>query len=119
MVGSMINVAVMVLLFAYMVLKAQRAETRRLAMVPLGVAAVELLVSGLLTASMHPVLTAILVAMRLVILGCCVAAMRRDAALARSRARRRIRKKRAATLALRELQAHPIVPTASHSARCA
>ena len=39
--------------------------------------------------------------MRLVIIGCCVAALRRDAAMAKSRARRRARARRAAVEAPR------------------
>lgn len=89
MLWSSLNVVVMTILFMYMVNKAKCAETRKLALVPLATAAVELLAAGLLRPGLYPALTALLIAMRLVIIGCCVAALRRDAAMAKSRARRR------------------------------
>lgn len=88
MLWSSLNVVVMTILFMYMVNKAKCAETRKLALVPLATAAVELLAAGLLRPGLYPALTALLIAMRLVIIGCCVAALRRDAAMAKSRARR-------------------------------
>ena len=68
MLWSSLNVVVMTILFMYMVNKAKCAETRKLALVPLATAAVEL---------------------------------RRDAAMAKSRARRRARARRAAVEAPR------------------
>ena len=85
MLWSSLNVVVMTILFMYMVNKAKCAETRKLALVPLATAAVELLAAGLLRPGLYPALTALLIAMRLVIIGCCVAALRRDAAMAKSR----------------------------------
>ena len=84
MLWSSLNVVVMTILFMYMVNKAKCAETRKLALVPLATAAVELLAAGLLRPGLYPALTALLIAMRLVIIGCCVAALRRDAAMAKS-----------------------------------
>ena len=101
MLWSSLNVVVMTILFMYMVNKAKCAETRKLALVPLATAAVELLAAGLLRPGLYPALTALLIAMRLVIIGCCVAALRRDAAMAKSRARRRARARRAAVEAPR------------------
>ena len=101
MLWSSLNVVVMTILFMYMVNKAKCAETRKLALVPLATAAVELLAAGLLRPGLYPALTALLIAMRLVIIGCCVAALRRDAAMANSRARRRARARRAAVEAPR------------------
>lgn len=115
MLWSSLNVVVMTILFMYMVNKAKCAETRKLALVPLATAAVELLAAGLLRPGLYPALTALLIAMRLVIIGCCVAALRRDAAMAKSRARRRARARRAAVEAPR-LRVVPKPPNA-HDAR--
>ena len=46
MLWSSLNVVVMTILFMYMVNKAKCAETRKLALVPLATAAVELLAAG-------------------------------------------------------------------------
>lgn len=88
MLLSLINILVMGALFVYMVSKAQFAVTRRMALIPLCVCAVEMLVFGLLQAELFPVLTAVLTVLRGVMVLCCVTAMRRDAAMARRRARR-------------------------------
>ena len=62
MLWSSLNVVVMTILFMYMVNKAKCAETRKLALVPLATAAVELLAAGLLRAGLYPELTALLIA---------------------------------------------------------
>ena len=64
MLWSSLNVVVMTILFMYMVNKAKCAETRKLALVPLATAAVELLAAGLLRPGLYPALTALLIATR-------------------------------------------------------
>ena len=54
MLWSSLNVVVMTILFMYMVNKAKCAETRKLALVPLATAAVELLAAGLLRPGLYP-----------------------------------------------------------------
>ena len=119
MVWSMLHVVGMGILFVYTLGRAKRAETRRLALVPLGVIAVELTVAGMLSASLYPVLTGILAVTRLVIAGCCVAAVRRDAAMAKAQARMRARRQRRASAQLRALQAQPSASVPSRFPRCA
>lgn len=85
MLLSTVHVLVMGGLFFYMVRRARYAAARRMALIPLAVCGVEMLASGLLSASLVPALTVLLCGLRGVIVLCCVAAMRRDAALARRR----------------------------------
>ena len=87
---SLASIAAMAIMFLYMVNKARFASTRRLALIPMAACGMEILAAGMLTPGLFPLLTAALVCLRAVILGCCVAAMRRDAAMARVRARRRV-----------------------------
>ena len=110
MLWSSLNVVAMTILFVYMVNRAKCAETRKLALVPLATAAVELLTAGLLRPGLYPALTAVLIAMRLVIIGCCVAALRRDATMARNRARRRARARRIAAVEAPRLRVVPKPP---------
>lgn len=112
MLMSLFNVMVMGALFVYMVSKAKYATARRMALIPLCVCGVEMLVFGLLQAELFPALTAVLAVLRLVIALCCVKAMRRDAAIARQRARRARQQRREAL--------HPVaMPVPVAAARCA
>lgn len=88
MILNVLTVAVMGGLFVYMMRKSVLASTRQLAFVPLGVCAVEMFATGLLHPVSFPVLTVLLIVLRLVIAGCCVLAIRRDAAYARRRTRK-------------------------------
>ena len=85
---SVLSVAVMTIMFLYMMRKARFGRTRRLALIPLGCVVVELFAAGLLSPALFPVLTAALVLLKAVILLCCVCAMRQDAGAALRRARR-------------------------------
>lgn len=89
MVVSILSIAAMGGMFVYMWCKAKFGVTRRVALVPLMTCGVEMLAAGLLSAITFPALTAILVALRLVILGCCVGAMHHDKVLANRRETRR------------------------------
>lgn len=60
-----------------------------MAWIPLSMAAIELAMGGALLWREYPVLTAILMVCRLTVLTCCVASMKKDAAMARNRRRRR------------------------------
>lgn len=73
----------------YMILAARYSVARKMAWIPLSMAAMELAMGGALLWWEYPVLTIILVACRLTVLTCCVAAMKKDAAMARNRRRRR------------------------------
>ena len=88
MVISILSLVMMALMFLYMLNKAHYAATRRMSLIPLGCAAVELFAAGLLTPLLFPLLTAFLVLLRAVILFCCFCAVRRDAAIYSRRLRR-------------------------------
>ena len=94
MILSLCSIAAMAGMFLYMFNKAKFARTRRMALLPLAGAVMEGIAAGALTPGLFPVLTAVLVVLRLTILLCCAGAMRQDAAMARrrSRIRRRCRK---------------------------
>lgn len=110
MLWSSLNVVAMTILFVYMVNRAKCAETRKLALVPAGDGGGGAAGGGLLRPGLYPALTAVLIAMRLVIIGCCVAALRRDAAMARNRARRRARARRIAAVEAPRLRVVPKPP---------
>lgn len=94
--GNLVSVLVMGMTFLYMLNKAHFAQTRRLALVPLGFCAVDMLCAGAVAFGAFPVITAMLIALRLTVLLCCAAAMRRDAIAARRAARRRAQRAMAA-----------------------
>ena len=73
----------------YMICRAHFERTRRVAYVLCGACVAELLTVGLLSLTAYPVLSAILVAARLALLGCGLAADRADQAAARRRTERR------------------------------
>lgn len=89
---SLVSIVAMVGVFLWMIHKAKLASTRRMALLPLCCAAMEVLAAGILSPSSFPLLTVILIAMRTVILVCCVCAVRRDRILADRRSRRRGRR---------------------------
>ena len=94
MFWSLFHGIAMVALFVYMIRKAQFAQTKKVALVPLATGFVDLLAAGLLNPGHYPVLTILLAAMRLTIVGCCVLALRQDAAMTRQKARRRAQRRR-------------------------
>ncbi|HIW74621.1 MAG TPA: hypothetical protein H9684_09875 [Firmicutes bacterium] len=87
MLLSLCSILAMTGMFLYMFNKAALARTRRMALLPLLCAVIEGIAAGALTPALFPALTAVLVALRLVILLCCAGAMRQDAAAVRRRAR--------------------------------
>lgn len=89
MLLSMISAAALGFMAVHMLRKATLASTRRVALVAAAMFLIEVAATGLLSVTQFPVLTAILVAMRLTVLLCCVKALRRDAAIARAKARKR------------------------------
>ena len=99
---SIMSVIVMGAMFLYMVNKAKFAVTRRMALIPLGACVMEALATGLLTPLAFPILTLVLVTLRLIILTCCVGAIRQDAVMARNRVRRRSNPVRASITVMNE-----------------
>ena len=97
MILSLLSVVLMGGLFLLMINKAKVMRARRMAGIPLAACILEILAAGMLHPLDFPVLTLLLVALRLVIVGCCVGAMREDAAMAR----RRDARKKELTRALR------------------
>lgn len=89
MTASLLTIFLMGGTFIYMMWKAEYAQTRRVALVPLGVCAVEMLLFGLHQGGGTLAVTVLLWAARAVILACCAGAMRQDAARAQRRQRRR------------------------------
>lgn len=83
---SILHICVMGFAFLYMFNKAQFAQTRLVALAPLGMLMVDACVFGVGMASLLAIAGAML---RLTVLICCVAAMKKDARLARARARKR------------------------------
>lgn len=95
-----------------MLLKAHQAKTCRVALLPLGAAVMEMMTAGYLTPAAFPVLTALLVVLRLTMAGCCLILLRRDVETARQAARR---EKLARRLEARTLQ--PMPPTSALPSR--
>ena len=89
MVFSVITAAVFGAVSLYMLVAAKCMGTRRMAWIPLSMAARELAMCGILAMGEYPVLTAILMLCRVTVLGCCALSMKRDAAIVRNRRRRR------------------------------
>lgn len=94
-------------MFLYMLCRSKMRETREFLWLPLGTCVVELLSLGLLSAVKFPVLTVLLVALRLSLFGFCVLVMKRDAALARAEKKKRTRQKRELYNALHPLHEIP------------
>ncbi len=89
MVFSVVTAAVFGAVSLYMMIAAKCTITRRMAWIPLSMAAMELAMCGVLAMGEYPVLTAVLMLCRLTVLACCTLSMKRDAAMARNRRRRR------------------------------
>ncbi len=89
MVFSVVTAAVFGAVSLYMLVAAKCTVTRRMAWIPLSMAAMELAMCGVLAMGEYPVLTVILMLCRLTVLACCALSMKRDAAVVRNRRRRR------------------------------
>ena len=89
MVFAVVIAAVFGAISLYMLTAARYSVTRKMAWIPLSMAAMELAMGGALLWWDYLVLTVILMVCRLTVLSCCVAAMKKDAAMARNRRRRR------------------------------
>jgi len=89
MIANLVTILIMGMTFLYMMTKAQYAEPRRVALIPLGVCAVEMLLFGLHQGGGAFIVTLLLWVSRAAILVCCAGAMRRDAARAQRRQRGR------------------------------
>lgn len=85
---SIISLLAMTGMFLWMFRRAKFASTRRMALLPLCCAGMEVMAAGMLTPGLFPLLTFLLIFLRITILLCCVGAMKRDAAMAVHRARR-------------------------------
>ncbi|MBQ9964216.1 MAG: hypothetical protein IJP14_03765 [Clostridia bacterium] len=107
MVFSVIAAAVFATAGLYMITAAKFTVTRRMAWIPLSMAAMELAMCGILAMGEYPILTVILMACRATVLTCCSISMKRDAAMARNRRRRREVWRRVAYDMAAEVQARP------------
>lgn len=105
MAFSVIAAAVFGAVSLYMLVAAKCAVTRRMAWIPLSMAAMELAMCGVLAMGEYPVLTAILMLCRVTVLVCCTFSMKCDAAMVRNRRRRREVWRRVAYDMMAELQA--------------
>lgn len=110
---SLLSAVAMAVMFVYMACRAKMSETRRMLWIPAASCALELMAAGLLSVTHFPLLTALLVVLRLALLGCCAAAVRRDAAMVRARARRRARLARELHAALHPLHAVSVASAAT------
>ncbi len=120
MVLSLISIAAMGGMFLYMWSRAKFAATRRVALVPLMTCGVEMFAAGLLSVTTFPVLTAVLVLLRLVILGCCVGAMHHDKVMACRRETRKqqfVRRLRCAEHTLTAVEPSRRAPQAAGTTR--
>lgn len=88
LVLSMISMVAMAAMAVYVYFSAHFASTRQMALVPLMACGMELLAMGLLSAQ-FVLVTVLLCALRVGILLCCVAELRRDRARQRRRQRQR------------------------------
>ena len=75
---SLVSILVMGFAFLYMINKAHFAQTRRVALVPLGFCAVDLLCAGAVPFGTYPVVSLLLMVLRLAVLLCCAGAMHKD-----------------------------------------
>ncbi len=99
-------------MFLHMLCRAKMSETREYLWLPAATCIVELLSIGLLSPVHFPVLTAVLVLLRLSLFSFCVLVMKRDAALARAQMKKRARQKRELYAALHPLHEIPTGRTA-------
>ena len=84
---SLVSILVMGFAFLYMINKAHFAQTRHVALVPLGFCAVDLLCAGAVPFGTYPVVSLLLMVLRLAVLLCCAGAMHKDTVAARRAAR--------------------------------
>ena len=109
MVFSVIAAAVFATAGLYMMTAAKFTVTRRMAWIPSSMAAMELAMCGVLAMFDYPILTLILMACRMTVLTCCAVSMKRDAAMARNRRRRREVWRRVAYDMTAEMQTAPVL----------
>lgn len=107
MILSIISVIAMGVMFVYMINKAKFARTRRMAFLPMACCGMEILATGILHPASFPLLTILLVSLRLVILGCCIGAMHQDAIMVR---RRETNRMRSARMVRDNVTAFPVPP---------
>jgi len=89
MLWSVIAAAVLGATGLHMIFSGKYATTRRMSWIPFAMAAMELAMCGALDLAAYPVLTAILMVCRLTVLVCCYRVLKIDAAMERTRQRRR------------------------------
>lgn len=116
MVFSVIAAAVFGAVSLYMMMTSKAGLARRMAWIPLSMAAMELAMGGIIALGGPIVLTVIMMLCRVTVLSCCVAATKRDAAVVRNRRRRREVWRRVAYEMTAEVQA---MPTIAPARRCA
>jgi len=104
---NMVFALLMAGMFVYMLVRAKMPETRQLLWLPVATCAVELMTAGLLSVTKFPVVTLLLMGLRLSLFGFCVLVMKRDAALARARRQKRAQLKRRLHAALNPLHEIP------------
>ena len=92
MLFNIFNIIVMVVTFLYVFNKARYTQTRLVALVPLGMALVDIC-SVRANFLAVPALAVVMIALRITVLGCCYAALRNDRIAARAEARRRLRRR--------------------------
>ncbi len=107
MVFSVVAATVFGAVSLYMMTAAKYTVTRRMVWIPLSMSLMELAMCGVLVMGEYLVLTMILMACRVTVLGCCALSMKRDAAMARNHRRRREVWRRVAYDMTRELQHLP------------
>ncbi len=103
--------------FVYMLLRAKMPQTRQLLWLPACTCAVELMTAGLLSVAKFPVVTMLLMMLRLSLFGFCVLVMKRDTALARARRQKRAQLKRRLHAALNPLHEIPAGAAAAAATR--
>lgn len=89
---NLFNIFLMSATFLYVFNKAHYAQTRLVALVPLAMVLVDVCSVSANSLSV-PALAIILAALRLLVMGCCFAALRQDRITARAQARRRLRRR--------------------------
>lgn len=119
MLFHLFSAAGMAGLFLYMFFRVQMPETRKMMWIPAGCSVIEVLTAGTLGGAAFSWVTVALCALRLTIVGLCVAAVRYDAALVRARRRRReklARRLHAALNPLHEVETPAAAPSAAQIA---
>ena len=104
---NMVFALLMAGMFVFMLVRAKMPETRQLLWLPAATCAVELMTTGLLSVTKFPMITLLLMALRVSLFGFCVLVMKRDAALARARRQKRAQLKRRLHAALNPLHEIP------------